>query len=121
MSGTTVVHVISLAAKRMDVKFVCRADGRGGFPVPFVYPKPYWVRQLMRRFDVAAITMPWRRAYILPEHEWDTALICHELVHIQQIERDGPWYFTVHYLWWLARHGYWKNPYEVEAYRRAPL
>lgn len=23
--------------------------------------------------------------------------------------------FAVRYLWWLARHGYWNNPYEIEA------
>lgn len=31
------------------------------------------------------------------------------------IERDGRILFGIKRLWWLARYGYWRNPYEVEA------
>lgn len=66
----------------------------------------------------SAITMPWRTIYVLREH-WEVAeLRRHELVHIEQIERDGAIKFTVLYLWYLARYGYRKNPYEIEAYAR---
>ena len=42
----------------------------------------------------------------------------HELIHIEQIERDGAAKFSVLYLWYLVRHGYRRNPYEQEAYWR---
>ena len=76
------------------------------------------MRWFLRRFDGAAITMPWRRVYVLEEHWNDPAMIRHELVHIEQIDRDGPVLFTVKYLYWLARYGYRRNPYEIEAYDR---
>jgi hypothetical protein len=69
----------------------------------------------------AAITMPWRRVYILDEWQWDEDIIKHECVHLSQIARDGPVWFTVRYLWWLARYGYEANPYEIEAYAKAPV
>ena len=34
---------------------------------------------------------------------------------MEQIERDGRLLFSIKYLWWLRRYGYWNNPYEVEA------
>jgi hypothetical protein len=76
---------------------------------------------LLRRSGFAAITLPWRRIYVLPEYGRHEGLLMHELVHIQQIERDGPWLFAVRYLWWLVRYGYWKNPYEIEAYDLEPI
>lgn len=51
----------------------------------------------------------------------DEKLRAHELVHIEQIKRDGQIVFSAKYLWWLARYGYWNNPYEVEAHKRAPV
>lgn len=65
-----------------------------------------------------AITMPWRSIYVLAHHWSDARLRRHELIHIEQIGRDGAVRFTLVYLWWLVRYGYWKNPYEVEAYAR---
>jgi hypothetical protein len=38
------------------------------------------------------------------------------LVHLRQIQRDGPVRFTLTYAWWLLRYGYRANPYEIEAY-----
>jgi hypothetical protein len=70
---------------------------------------------------LAAITMPWGSVYIQREYITDMGLIRHEMVHIEQIERDGGWRFAWRYLWWLARYGYRGNPYEVEAYRREPI
>lgn len=42
----------------------------------------------------------------------------HEMVHYEQMERDGVFVFLARYLWYAARVGYWANPYEVEAYAR---
>lgn len=45
-------------------------------------------------------------------------LFRHELEHVYQVQRMGwiKFYFT--YLWWLARLGYKKHPYEIEANER---
>lgn len=65
-----------------------------------------------------AITMPWRTIYVLRAH-WGVAVLRrHELVHIEQIERDGAVKFSVLYVWYLVRYGYLQNPYEIEAYAR---
>lgn len=64
----------------------------------------------------SAITMPWGRIYILAEWRADVPTLVHELVHLDQIRRDGPVWFSARYLWWLVRYGYQRNPYEIEAY-----
>lgn len=60
--------------------------------------------------------MPWRTIFMRPGHLDDHRLRIHELVHIEQIERHGAIRFTVLYLWYLLRFGYWLNPFEIEAY-----
>jgi hypothetical protein len=87
---------------------------------PFVIATGLW-RLLLERLGLAAITMPWRKVYILARYADHEGLRRHELVHIEQIERDGPVMFSLKYLFWLLRHGYLANPYEVEAYARAPI
>ena len=62
------------------------------------------------------IAMPWGRAYLLEPWHQDRLTRVHELVHLRQIQRGGAVFFTCRYLWWLVRYGYWRNPYEVEAY-----
>ena len=78
-------------------------------------------RALMIRWGLVGLAMPWGRAYLLEEYSRSTGLRRHELVHLRQIQRDGALLFTLRYLWWLARYGYWKNPYEIEAYSVARL
>lgn len=57
----------------------------------------------------------WRTIYVLPGNENDERLLRHERKHLEQIERDGRILFSVKYLWWTLRHGYFMNPYEIEA------
>lgn len=57
----------------------------------------------------------WHVIYALPGHENNQRLLRHERCHLEQIERDGRILFSIKYLWWLARYGYWNNPYEIEA------
>jgi len=80
-----------------------------------------WKRWVLLRLGAAALTMPWRRVYVLGEWASHDGLIAHERVHLDQIERDGPVKFTILYLWWLVRYGYERNPYEEEAYAKAPI
>ena len=57
----------------------------------------------------------WRAIYVLPGHERNERLLRHERCHLAQIERDGRLLFSIKYLWWLCRYGYYMNPYEIEA------
>lgn len=57
----------------------------------------------------------WGVIYMIPGYETNERLLRHERCHLAQIERDGRIVFAIKYLWWLARYGYWNNPYEVEA------
>ena len=63
----------------------------------------------------AAITLPWRRVYILETYCHLFPVIRHEQVHLKQIDRHGPVGFAVRYFLLLARHGYHKHPMEIEA------
>ncbi len=83
----------------------------------FLQARVFW-RPALRLLGAAAITMPWRRIYVLGEHFDDEILRRHEMIHIEQIERDGAVLFSLRYLWWLARYGYRQNPYEIDAYAR---
>lgn len=57
----------------------------------------------------------WSTIYVLPGFENDQRLLLHERKHLEQIERDGRLLFAIKYSWWTLRHGYYMNPYEVEA------
>ena len=57
----------------------------------------------------------WSTIYVLPGHEHDERLLRHEREHLRQIERDGRLLFSIKYLYWLCRYGYYMNPYEIEA------
>lgn len=63
--------------------------------------------------------MPWRVIYVLPEHLENKELLAHEKVHLDQIDRMGPWIFTVVYLWYMLRYGYKNHPLEVEARQKS--
>ena len=69
----------------------------------------------MRTFGFAGWASFWRTIYVLPGYEHDRRLLRHERKQLEQIERDGRLVFSIKYLWWLARYGYWLNPYEIEA------
>lgn len=56
---------------------------------------------LVRRAGFLGWTRFWRTIYVLPGHERN--------------EREGRLLFSIRYLYWLARRGYWNNPYEAEA------
>ncbi|HVW37669.1 MAG TPA: hypothetical protein VHB99_10205 [Pirellulales bacterium] len=49
----------------------------------------------------------------------------HELVHVRQYERWGPFFIPAYllsslWLWLAGRDAYRENPFEIEAYRAAP-
>ena len=69
----------------------------------------------MRACGFAGWTSFWRTIYVLPGHENNERLLHHERKHLEQIDRDGRLLFALKYSWWTIRHGYWQNPYEVDA------
>lgn len=69
----------------------------------------------MKRCGFSGWTSFWNTIYVLPGHEHDQQLLSHERKHLEQIERDGRLLFALKYSWWTLQHGYWMNPYEVEA------
>lgn len=73
------------------------------------------IRAYMRLCGFAGWTSFWNTVYVLPGRESDQRLLRHERCHLEQIQRDGRLVFAVKYLWWLRRHGYWNNPYEIQA------
>jgi hypothetical protein len=87
---------------------------------PIVPARGFW-KLLLKVTGAAAITMPWRTIYIQEAYIYHHALIAHEKVHIEQIKREGAFRFSVKYLWWLVTRGYYNNPFEIEAYEKAPL
>lgn len=101
----------------MDNNGQVRTTESGKISVQWRWIPAYGFRGwFLRRLGFAGITWPWRAIWILPE-EWENEWLWrHELVHAQQVERDGAVWFSVRYLWWLVRYGYRNNPYEVEAY-----
>ena len=69
----------------------------------------------MRSCKFDGWTSFWNTIYALPGHEHDQRLLRHERCHLEQIERDGRLVFSIKYAWWTLRHGYYMNPYEVQA------
>lgn len=69
----------------------------------------------MRRCGFDGWASFWSTIYVLPGFEHDQHLLRHEAEHLRQIERDGRIKFALKYSWWTLSHGYWNNPYEVEA------
>ena len=57
----------------------------------------------------------WDTIYMYPGYENNEALIKHEMVHIEQIKREGRIKFFFKYTYYWIRYGYKNNPYEVEA------
>lgn len=72
----------------------------------------------LKRNEFIAIPMPWGTVYCLEEHIDDPIMRGHEMVHFEQMDREGTFRFVVKYLWYALRYGYWQNPYEIEAYAR---
>lgn len=70
---------------------------------------------LMRKLGFKGWTSFWNTIYIVPGFENEAWLLNHEKKHLEQIQRDGRFKFTVVYLFWLLKYGYKMNPYEIEA------
>lgn len=80
---------------------------------------PWWAAWFLRRNQFWAIPNPFTRVvYCLPEYIDDPVMRGHEMVHFEQIDREGTLRWCIKYLWFAWRYGYASNPYEREAYAR---
>jgi hypothetical protein len=64
------------------------------------------------RASVAGITL-WRTIWLAEQVRLDAELLLHELRHVHQFQVDRA--FPFRYLWQSIRHGYDRNPYELDA------
>lgn len=80
----------------------------------FVKANRFWLA-VLDATGCDGLTMPWRTIYMRPDCFHDTRLRAHELAHIGQIERLGPVWFSVVYIYQLCRYGYDDMPLEREA------
>lgn len=85
---------------------------------PFIQAGPFW-RTTLWLLGGTAITMPWMKAYFLPDVFADRQVRRHELAHLRQLKSEGPFWFSVNYLRLLVRFGYFWHPYELAARVRA--
>ena len=69
----------------------------------------------MRKAGFLGWTSFWNTIYVVKSHEDDQMLLKHELKHIEQINNEGKLKFLFKYTWYLIKHGYKNNPYEIEA------
>ena len=81
----------------------------------FVAANGFWL-WLLDKLGCDGLTMPWKTIYLRPDYINDAGLRAHEWVHIGQIDRHGAVVFSVLYIYYLARFGYWSSPFEIEAY-----
>tara|TARA_R110002126_G_scaffold255711_2_gene398764 strand:- start:8265 stop:8534 length:270 start_codon:yes stop_codon:yes gene_type:complete len=79
--------------------------------------KPWFgpIKLFMKLCKFQGWTSFWNVIYLDPEYLQDEKLIKHEMTHIKQINEEGKIKFSIKYLFWTCRYGYWNNPYEVEA------
>lgn len=91
--------------------------------------KGFWL-WLMKKRKVVGWASAWNTIYVVPGYETKKWLIAHEMEHMNQMERDGKICMIVKYFWytlsgWIKygnyREAYFKNPYEVEAYKVSDL
>jgi hypothetical protein len=80
----------------------------------FVKAEGFWLK-VLDLLGCDGLTMPWRTVYIRPACWHDKGLWAHEFVHLAQIDRMGPIWFSIRYLYELARYGYRDMPMEIEA------
>lgn len=75
----------------------------------------WWFKMPFTKWSAGVVLYPWMLFKGEPSQVPDY-LFRHELQHVYQIQRDGFFKFYFKYLWYLLRHGYLDNPYEVEAF-----
>lgn len=74
------------------------------------------IRLYMNKMNYRGWTSFWNTIYYLtPSDMGNDKVRRHEMMHIEQILREGRLKFAFKYLYYAIRYGYIFNPYEVEA------
>lgn len=73
----------------------------------------------LKTFNYGAITMPWQTVYVRQDLVGVSALVEHEKVHCEQIQRLGAITWTFLIVYYLVRYGYQNSPLEKEARERS--
>lgn len=77
---------------------------------------PWIIKKYLDIFKFDALTTFWGVIYYKDINAFnDLKLKKHEIMHENQMKRDGYIIFHIKYTWYLLIYGYWNNPYEVEA------
>ena len=77
---------------------------------------PYLIQKWMDLWNFDGLATPWNTIYYRNAKMYiDTKLRKHELMHIEQMKRDGVLKYMIMYNWYWVTVGYEKNPYEIEA------
>ena len=77
---------------------------------------PYLIQKWMDFWNYAGLATPWNTIYYRNAKLYmDGRLRKHELMHIEQMKRDGVLKYMVMYNWYWITIGYENNPYEIEA------
>ncbi len=77
------------------------------------------VHRRLRKPGVKALRAATLGNVILYNGELTPYFLAHELIHVEQGVRQ-PFVMPLLNAYYNTRYGYWKNPYELEAYRRVP-
>lgn len=77
------------------------------------------IMMYMNLMDFDGWASYWNTVYIRPGYENDSRLVRHEKIHLEQMEKEGKFIFSIKYIWYILRFGYLDNPYEIEARERS--
>ena len=78
--------------------------------------RPFFIVWWMDLIKADGLTTPWDVIYYRNAKSYSNGrLRKHELMHIEQMEREGKPLFLLKYNWYWITRGYWNNPYEIEA------
>jgi hypothetical protein len=69
----------------------------------------------LKRYRVGGIVIWPRMMFSEPAGDIPEWLFRHELQHVYQIVKHGPFLFYLKYFYYSLRYGYHRNPFEVEA------
>jgi hypothetical protein len=69
----------------------------------------------MQKCNIAGMVVWPKMMFAMPLEDVPRSLFKHELQHVYQIMREGPFWFYLKFFLYSLRYGYKQNPFEVEA------
>lgn len=78
-------------------------------------------KKFFERINLIAFTFPWGSIWIHPDWVDNKHVRHHEMVHVAQLNRDGPICMSIKWVYFLFRYKYEDSPYEVEAREKSGI